>query len=108
MMLTNNSGPSRRSCGGGIAALEGVFRSGWLLLGNEVQQFEQPWAKFYGAKFCIGVASVMEAIELGLRALNIGPADEVMPVTATATRRPTDLDQRPAYIAEMPLCAIYY
>jgi dTDP-4-amino-4,6-dideoxygalactose transaminase len=70
-----------------LAAVEGVFRFGWFILGSEVQQFEDAWAKFCGAKFCIGVANGMEAIELGLRALNIGPGDEVIttPMTAMAS-----------------------
>src|SRR5213593_2328809 len=70
-----------------LAAVERVFRSGQFILGNEVQKFEEAWARFCGAKFCVGVANGMEAIELGLRALNIGPGDEVIttPMTAIAT-----------------------
>src|SRR5436309_14661968 len=70
-----------------FAAVERVFRSGQFILGNEVQKFEEAWARFCGAKFCVGVANGMEAIELGLRALNIGPGDEVIttPMTAIAT-----------------------
>jgi dTDP-4-amino-4,6-dideoxygalactose transaminase len=70
-----------------LAAVERVFRSGWFILGSEVQQFEDAWAKFCRAKFCIGVANGMEAIELGLRALNIRLGDEVIttPMTAMAT-----------------------
>jgi len=70
-----------------LAVVERVFRSGWFILGSEVQQFEQAWAKFCGARVCVGVANGMEAIELGLRALNIGLGDEVIttPITAMAT-----------------------
>src|SRR5437016_11076815 len=70
-----------------LVAVERVSRSGWFILGNEVRQFEGTWAKFCGAKFCAGVGNGMEAIELGLRALNIGPGDEVntTPMTAIAT-----------------------
>jgi len=70
-----------------LAAAERVFCSGQFILGNEVQEFEEAWAKFCGAKFCAGVANGTEAIELGLRALNIGPGDEVIttPMTAIAT-----------------------
>jgi dTDP-4-amino-4,6-dideoxygalactose transaminase len=70
-----------------LAAVERVLRSGRFILGNELQQFEEAWAKFCGAKFCVGVANGMEAIELGLRALDIGPGDEVIttPMTAIAT-----------------------
>ncbi len=55
-----------------LAAVERVFRSGWFILGTEVQQFEKAWAKFCGARFCAGVGNGMEAIELGLRVLDIG------------------------------------
>jgi dTDP-4-amino-4,6-dideoxygalactose transaminase len=70
-----------------LEAVERVLNSGWFILGNEVQQFEKAWAKFCGAKFCVGVANGMEAIEIGLRALEIGPGDEVIttPMTAIAT-----------------------
>ena len=70
-----------------FAAVERVFRSGQFILGNEVQKFEEAWAGFSDAKFCVGVANGMEAIELGLRALDIGPGDEVIttPMTAIAT-----------------------
>ena len=70
-----------------LAAAERVFRSGFYILGKEVQQFEEAWAKFCGAQVCAGVANGMEAIELGLRALDIGPGDEVIttPMTAIAT-----------------------
>ena len=70
-----------------LAAVERVFRSGFYILGKEVQQFEEAWAKFCATQFCAGVANGMEAIELGLRALEIGPGDEVIttPMTAIAT-----------------------
>jgi dTDP-4-amino-4,6-dideoxygalactose transaminase len=67
-----------------LAAVERAFRSGRFILGNEVQRFEEAWAKFCGARFCIGVGNGMEAIELGLRALNIGPDDEIITTSMTA------------------------
>ena len=70
-----------------LAAVERVFRSGSFILGSEVRQFEEAWANFCDTKFCVGVANGMESIELGLRALSIGPGDEVVttPMTAIAT-----------------------
>jgi dTDP-4-amino-4,6-dideoxygalactose transaminase len=52
-----------------------------------VQQFEDAWAHYCGVRFCVGVGNGMEAIEIGLRAMNIGPGDEVIttPITAIAT-----------------------
>jgi dTDP-4-amino-4,6-dideoxygalactose transaminase len=70
-----------------LETVERVLDSGWFILGKEVEQFEEAWGKFSGARFCVGVANGMEAIELGLRALDIGPGDEVIttPMTAIAT-----------------------
>ena len=70
-----------------LAAVERVFASAAFILGNEVQAFEQAWAKFCGTNSCVGVANGMEAIQLGLHALDIGPGDEVIttPMTAMAT-----------------------
>jgi dTDP-4-amino-4,6-dideoxygalactose transaminase len=70
-----------------LAAAERVLRSGWYILGREVQAFEANWAKSCGVAEAIGVANGMDAIEIGLRALDIGPGDEVIttPMTAFAT-----------------------
>jgi dTDP-4-amino-4,6-dideoxygalactose transaminase len=67
-----------------LMAVERVFRSGRFILGSEVQQFEQAWARFCGTRFCVGAGNGMEAIEVGLRALNIGPGDEVITTPMTA------------------------
>jgi dTDP-4-amino-4,6-dideoxygalactose transaminase len=70
-----------------LAAIEKVLRSGRFILDREVEAFEQTWAKFCGTRFCAGVGNGMEAIELGLRALDIGRGDEVIttPMTAMAS-----------------------
>ena len=64
-----------------------VFASGWYVLGNELKAFEQRWAEACGARHCLGVGNGMDAIELALRALDIGPGAEVVttPMTAFAT-----------------------
>ena len=64
-----------------------VFDSGWYVLGPEVGAFEKAWAAACGTAHCVGVANGMDAIELALRALDIGPGDEVIttPMTAFAT-----------------------
>ena len=58
-------------------ALE-VLRSGWYILGNEVQQFEAEFAAYTGARHCVGLASGLDALILAFRLLNIGPGDEVI------------------------------
>lgn len=70
-----------------VRAVERVLRSGWYVLGNEVAEFENRWARVCGARHCVGVANGMDAIEIALRAHRIGPGDEVIttPMTAFAT-----------------------
>jgi len=70
-----------------LEAAKRVFRSGWYILGNEVKNFEAAWAKKCGVEFAIGVGNGMDALEIGLRTLNIGAGDEVIttPMTAFAT-----------------------
>ncbi len=70
-----------------LAAVERVLKSGWYVLGNEVVGFEKHWADICGVSHGVGVGSGMDAIELALRALNIGDGDEVItsPMTAFAT-----------------------
>jgi dTDP-4-amino-4,6-dideoxygalactose transaminase len=64
-----------------------VLESGQLILGPEVKAFEKAWAERCGTTHAIGVANGMDAIEIGLRSLNIGPGAEVIttPMTAVAT-----------------------
>lgn len=70
-----------------LAAVERVVRSGWYVLGSEVESFEALWAARCGVRDAVGVGNGMDAIEIGLRALAIGPGDEVIttPMTAFAT-----------------------
>ena len=70
-----------------VAAVEKVIKSGWYILGNEVKNFESAWASHCGVNYAVGVGNGMDAIEIGLRALNIGAGDEVIttPMTAFAT-----------------------
>lgn len=55
-----------------------VMASGWYLLGDELSGFEAEFADFAGSRFCAGVASGLDALVLGLRALGVGPGDEVI------------------------------
>ncbi len=58
-------------------ALE-VLRSGWYILGKEVEGFEREFANYVGTKECVGVASGLDALWLGMRALGIKSGDEVI------------------------------
>lgn len=58
-------------------ALE-VLRSGWYVLGKEVQSFEEEFAAYTGAKYCAGLASGLDALWIAFRVLGIGAGDEVI------------------------------
>ncbi len=60
------------------AAYQRVMTSGWYILGEEVEAFEQEFAAYVGARHCIGVGNGLEALHLILRACEIGPGDEVI------------------------------
>ena len=70
-----------------IGAVSRVLESGWYVLGNEVTAFEKQWASDCGVAHGVGVGNGMDAIEIALRALDIGRGDEVIttPMTAFAT-----------------------
>ncbi|MDW8465856.1 MAG: DegT/DnrJ/EryC1/StrS family aminotransferase [Chloroherpetonaceae bacterium] len=59
-------------------AFERVFFSNWYILGREVANFEAEYAKWNQVRFCVGVASGLDALHLSLRALGIGKGDEVI------------------------------
>ncbi len=61
-----------------MAAFQRVLDSGAFILGPEVQAFEAAAADYLGAKHAVGVNSGTDALVLGLRALGIGPGDEVI------------------------------
>ena len=61
-----------------------VLKSGWFILGPEVQAFEKEFAEYHGVKFASGVGSGTEAIHIALLALGIGAGDEVITVPNTA------------------------
>ena len=58
-------------------ALE-VLRSGWYVLGKEVESFENEFATYLGVKHCVGVASGLDALWIAFRILGIGTGDEVI------------------------------
>ncbi len=66
------------------AAINSVLESGWYILGQKVIDFERDFAAFLGLKHAIGVANGTDAIQLALRALQIGQGDRVITVSHTA------------------------
>lgn len=60
------------------AAIHRVLDSGWYILGPEVEAFEAEWAAWCQASHAVGLANGLDALILALRALEIGPGDEVI------------------------------
>lgn len=61
-----------------IQSLIGTLRSGWLVQGPKVREFEEKWSSFTGAKNSIAVTSCTTALYLSLAALGFGPGDEAI------------------------------
>jgi dTDP-4-amino-4,6-dideoxygalactose transaminase len=59
-------------------AIERVLARGRYILGPEVQAFEQEFADYVGAAHAIGVANGTDALTIALRAMGVGPGDEVV------------------------------
>lgn len=70
-----------------IDATERVGRSGRLILGTEVESFERELSNYWGISFAVGCANGLDAIEIGLRSLEIKPGQKVLttPLSAFAT-----------------------
>jgi dTDP-4-amino-4,6-dideoxygalactose transaminase len=60
------------------AAISRVLSSGWYLLGSELSAFEKEFADYVGTSHAVGVANGLDALVLALRALGVGPGDEVI------------------------------
>src|SRR5260370_37497970 len=61
-----------------LAAAARVIESAQFILGPDLAEFEKAFAELCGVRFAIGVANGTDALILALRALKIGPADEVI------------------------------
>ena len=55
-----------------------VLRSGWYILGKEVSAFEEEWADYIGSKYCVGLASGLDALWISFRLLDVKEGDEVI------------------------------
>lgn len=65
------------------AAIAEVIASCGFILGPKVQAFEEAFAAYCGVQHCIGVSNGTDALQLTLRALDVGPGDEVITVPHT-------------------------
>lgn len=97
-----------------LDAVKRVLESGNYILGPEVAAFEKSFSAYCGADHAIGVNSGTDALILTLRALDIGPGDEVIAVSYTALATvaaivasgatPVLVDIEPAYYTMNPQC----
>lgn len=60
------------------AAYHRFMESGYFVLGKETVAFEEEYAAYCEAAYCVGVANGLDALHLALRALDVGPGDEVI------------------------------
>lgn len=60
------------------AAVGRVIANADFILGKDVEEFEEEYARYCEAKYCVALDSGLSALELGMRALGIGPGDEVI------------------------------
>jgi len=87
------------------AAIARVLDSGRYILGPEVEALEREFADFVGAPHAVAVANGTEALWLALKALDIGPGDEVITVSLTATATVTAIvgtGARPVFVDVCP------
>ena len=61
-----------------IESVDRVLSHGKIMLGPEVQEFENKIAQFCHKKYAVGMNSGTDALYLAFRSLNIGPGDEVI------------------------------
>jgi dTDP-3-amino-3,4,6-trideoxy-alpha-D-glucose transaminase len=76
--LFDTSAPIRGLRGELRAAVERVLDSERYILGPEVSAFEAEFARYCGIEHAVGVANGTEAITIALRAMGVGPGDEVV------------------------------
>lgn len=97
-----------------LEAVKRVLEGGNYIFGPEVETFEKSFAAYCDADYAVGVNSGTDALILALRALEIGPGDEVITVSHTALATvaaiiasgatPVLVDIEPAYYTMDPQC----
>jgi len=68
-----------------LRAVEAVLKSGWITTGPKVQEFEQAFARFLGARHAVAVSSCTAALHLALDAIGLKAGEEVLVPTLTFT-----------------------
>lgn len=60
------------------SSIKELLKSGWYILGKDVASFEEEYAEYCEAKYCVGVGNGLDALHLSLLSLGIGAGDEVI------------------------------
>jgi len=66
-----------------LPAIESVCSGSRFILSRDVKEFEEDFAAYVGGKYAVGLASGTDALHFALRAIGVGPGDEVITVTNT-------------------------
>jgi dTDP-4-amino-4,6-dideoxygalactose transaminase len=61
-----------------INGFKEVLDSNWFIMGSQLEEFEKEYAEWNGVKHCVGISNGLDALTLALKALEIGPGDEVI------------------------------
>ena len=86
-------------------AISKVLESGWLTTGPSAQQFERDFAAYIGCSYALAVNSCTAALQLGLDAVGVSPAEEVLVPTYTFTASAavvTHMGARPVLCDSLP------
>lgn len=67
-----------------LGAVRRVGASGWYILGKEVDRFEKALAEFWDVSHAVGTGNGLDALEIGLRCLNLRPGDKVLTTSLSA------------------------
>jgi len=90
------------------AAVLAVLRSNRYILGDEVLALEHEFAAYIGVSSAIGVANGTDALELAIRALDIGPGDEVITVSHTAVATVAAIEAAGAIAVLVDVDPVFY
>jgi len=88
-----------------LEALRGVLESLFLTTGPRTEEFERAFAEYLGTRFAVGVMSCTSALFLSLKALGVGPGDEVITTPMTFIASSTAIlhtGARPAFVDVEP------
>jgi dTDP-4-amino-4,6-dideoxygalactose transaminase len=89
-------------------AIDRVLASGHYILGPEVEALEREFATYIGTSFAVGVANGTDAIAIALRALDVGPGDEVITVSMTAVATVAAIEMVGASPVLVDVDPVYY